>query len=165
MCLHPKLRPSPDMSVTTKDKFRNGRQNMLKGGICCVSAFVRAQPVIQISAGTRPPPNVSVDATSGTRVTTPEKGQLSLFTFHCLRLNSPSSMEYLHQWAAVGQIQGQFFHNCPVLLLTQLAWAPTTALKIIWAWLCPSVSVRSIYHMLDRKGQHSIVEYLKCFQN
>lgn len=68
---------------------------MLKGGNRCVYAFVRAQQLIEISAGTSPPPNVSVDAMSRTKGNT--KGQPSLFTFHCLRLNSASSMEDLHQ--------------------------------------------------------------------
>lgn len=59
------------------------------------------------SAGTSPPLGVSVDGMSRAKVTT--KGQLSLFTLHCLRLNSASSMEDLHKQEAVGQIQGQFF--------------------------------------------------------
>lgn len=80
-CLHPKLRSTHDMSVATKDEFRNGRQNMLKGGICYVYAFARAQWALEISAGTSPPPNVSVDAMSRTKVTTKRQFSLS-------RLNS-----------------------------------------------------------------------------
>lgn len=121
------------------------------------------QQLIQIFACTSLPLNVSVDAVSIIKMTM--KGQLSLFTFHHLRLNSASSMEDLSQWAAVVQKWLQFFSELSCSFINTVGLSTNHCIKnnlnlivpfcfdqeyLPYAWQKGTISNGRIFEMLPK---------------